>query len=128
MPSRTARRRSSLEGKWWRTAGFETPTSSAISCSEVPSNPWLAKSRVVDATTSHDASIPDATLPLDAPSSLLCIPGVSVACVGPGGCASNQICDVDGTGFFACVCPGDGGSQVCAPGQSVACVGPGGCT
>lgn len=33
-----------------------------------------------------------------------CVPGVAVACVGPGGCAGGQMCRADGSGFAACDC------------------------
>jgi hypothetical protein len=65
-----------------------------------------------------------------------CIPGRSVACVGPGGCSSNQICNSDGTGYGPCDCaqPVEASAPVeasttppCVPGQSIACTGPGGC-
>ena len=42
-----------------------------------------------------------------------CIPGASVACVGPGGCSGNQVCKSDGSGFDSCSCASvsDGGSD-----------------
>ncbi len=41
-----------------------------------------------------------------------CIPGQSVACTGPAGCAGGQICDSTGKAFNACVCGvTDGGNQ-----------------
>ena len=42
-----------------------------------------------------------------------CVPGLSVECVGPGGCVSNQVCDADGRSFGPCVCasPADGGGD-----------------
>ena len=50
-----------------------------------------------------------------------------MACVGPGGCSSGQVCNAAGTGYGPCDCaPVEAGSP-CVPGQSVACVGPGGC-
>jgi hypothetical protein len=33
-----------------------------------------------------------------------CTPGVSQACVGPGGCAGGQVCAPDGTKFAPCDC------------------------
>ncbi len=56
-----------------------------------------------------------------------CIPGQSIACVGSGGCASNQVCNSDGQSYGACDCAPNG-ATVCVPGQSIACVGSGGCT
>jgi len=58
-----------------------------------------------------------------------CIPGQSVACVGPGGCSTNQVCSSDGESFGACTCASkpDASGSPCAPGQSIACAGPGGC-
>ena len=40
-----------------------------------------------------------------------CVPGASIACVGPAGCQGGQACKSDGTGYEACVCGGgtDGG-------------------
>lgn len=35
-----------------------------------------------------------------------CTPGMSVACVGTGGCAGGQICNAEGTAFGACMCTG----------------------
>jgi hypothetical protein len=42
-----------------------------------------------------------------------CTPGESVACVGPGGCSTNHVCNAQGTGFGACLCGGsaDAGLQ-----------------
>ena len=34
-----------------------------------------------------------------------CVPGQSVACVGPGGCATNQVCNPEGSAFGPCDCP-----------------------
>jgi hypothetical protein len=42
-----------------------------------------------------------------------CIPGQSVACVGPGGCTGGQACNSAGTGYDTCQCSAsgnDGGS------------------
>lgn len=36
----------------------------------------------------------------------MCIPGMSVACAGAGGCAGGQTCNADGTAFGACMCAG----------------------
>src|SRR5580704_8404912 len=33
-----------------------------------------------------------------------CVPGASVACVGPGGCAGGQACDATGSGYGTCDC------------------------
>jgi hypothetical protein len=39
-----------------------------------------------------------------------CVPGQSIACVGPGGCSSGQACKSDGSGYEACSCTsGTGG-------------------
>lgn len=35
-----------------------------------------------------------------------CVPGASVACVGPGGCDGGQMCLPDGAGFSDCDCGG----------------------
>ncbi len=35
-----------------------------------------------------------------------CVPGASVACAGPGGCAGGQVCSGDGSRFGSCVCGG----------------------
>jgi hypothetical protein len=35
---------------------------------------------------------------------MLCVPGASVACVGPGGCSGGQVCSADGTSFGTCDC------------------------
>jgi hypothetical protein len=34
----------------------------------------------------------------------LCVPGQSVACVGPGACQGGQTCKADGSGYEACEC------------------------
>jgi hypothetical protein len=96
-----------------------------------------------DASTSEDAAggsvsplidaATDSTLvpPADASGvSRACVPGQSVACVGPGGCATNQVCDPDGSGYGLCICAQSDAAagEACVPGESVACVGPGGCT
>jgi hypothetical protein len=62
-------------------------------------------------------------------STPLCIPGISVACTGPGGCSSGQVCNTEGNGFGACNCaaPMDASTMACVPGQSIACAGAGGC-
>jgi len=81
----------------------------------------------VDTSTSHDAAT---EAPTDsAPSATACIPGRSVACVGPGGCSSNQVCNGEGTGYGPCECAQTDASAptLCVPGQSIACAGPGGC-
>jgi hypothetical protein len=90
----------------------------------------------VDATTAIDATTPldasgssDASGAIDSTLPMVCVPGISVACTGPGGCATNQVCNAGGTGFGACVCaPVDASATACIPGQSIACVGTGGCT
>jgi hypothetical protein len=43
----------------------------------------------------------------------VCAAGQSIACTGPGGCASGQVCKADGTGYEPCVCGGnqDAGSS-----------------
>ena len=52
----------------------------------------------------------------------VCVPGRSVACVGPGGCDGAQVCNAEGTGYDACDC-----GSLCQPGTVVACIGPAGC-
>jgi len=39
-----------------------------------------------------------------------CVPGISVACVGPGACKGGQICKPDGSGFGPCDCGAGGGA------------------
>ncbi len=39
-------------------------------------------------------------------SSVLCVPGSTQECVGPGGCRGGQACLSDGSGFGACDCGG----------------------
>jgi hypothetical protein len=80
-----------------------------------------ARVGAVDATSS-DAAAADA-----GPTAMACIPGRSVACVGPGGCSSNQVCNGDGTGYGPCNCAPKEAGTSCIPGQSIACPGPGGC-
>jgi hypothetical protein len=51
---------------------------------------------------------PPAPIPPSPPASpRACVPGVTQACVGPGGCGGGQACSADGTGFGACDCGGD---------------------
>lgn len=38
------------------------------------------------------------------PAPVVCTPGRSEACVGPGGCAGGQQCNAEGTGYGACDC------------------------
>jgi hypothetical protein len=52
--------------------------------------------------------------------------GVSVACVGPGGCKGGQECGDSGA-FEPCVCEKEASSTCGIEGASVACVGPSGC-
>ena len=41
-----------------------------------------------------------------------CVPGMSIACAGPGACAGYQVCNAGGSAFGACVCPSmDGGAS-----------------
>jgi hypothetical protein len=40
-----------------------------------------------------------------------CVPGQSVACVGPAGCRGGQICNSDGQSFGLCNCGSGGGFQ-----------------
>jgi hypothetical protein len=70
-----------------------------------------------------DASVfPEASTPPP------CVPGQSIACTGPGGCISSQVCNAQGSGYGACACTLDGGTPLlCVPGQSIACGGPYGC-
>jgi hypothetical protein len=58
-----------------------------------------------------------------------CVPGQSIACVGPGGCASNQVCDGTGSAYGPCDCAPspDASTPLCIPGESIACAGAGGC-
>lgn len=59
-----------------------------------------------------------------------CIPGQSVACVGPGGCSSNQVCNGVGSGYGPCDCAQTEASipAVCVPGQAIVCASSGGCS
>jgi lysophospholipase L1-like esterase len=45
-------------------------------------------------------------------ASLLCVPGQSVVCAGPGACPGGQVCSADGREYGPCVCSltGAGGS------------------
>jgi hypothetical protein len=40
------------------------------------------------------------------PPAMVCVPGKSEACIGPGNCAGGQQCNAAGTGFGACDCGG----------------------
>jgi hypothetical protein len=74
-----------------------------------------------------DAATKDATTN-DATTTPLCVPGQSIACSGPGGCISNQVCNGAGSAYGACACGQDAGAKLsCIPGQSIACGGPYGC-
>jgi hypothetical protein len=89
-------------------------------------------SRSSDSSTPRDTGGPvdDGAPPPDAGTPLppVCIPGQSVACTGPGGCVTNQVCNDAGTGFGPCVCASvDGGERACVPGASIGCIGPSGC-
>jgi hypothetical protein len=53
------------------------------------------------APLTNDASVPDA--PSDA-ASLLCTPGQSIPCTGPGGCQGGQACNAQGSGYLSCDC------------------------
>lgn len=101
-------------------------------CCSVP--PEADSGQGADATIAPDAGVLDAGSDsdalADAPSPVReCIPGASVACVGTGGCVTNQVCLADGSGFGPCVCaaPGEAGVLACVPGESIVCGGPGGC-
>jgi hypothetical protein len=41
----------------------------------------------------------------------LCVPGLSVGCVGPQACKGYQVCNQQGTGFDPCVCGSDSDSD-----------------
>lgn len=45
----------------------------------------------------------------DGAAPMVCAPGQSVGCVGPGGCQGGQACRDDGSGFEACECGAGGG-------------------
>ncbi len=84
----------------------------------------------LDATTDGAFDAPFATANDSSLSGTACVPGRSIACTGPGGCSSNQVCDSDGTAYGPCDCasPIDAATPtLCVPGQSIACAGPGGC-
>lgn len=55
---------------------------------------------------------PSAPTPSAAPPPRACVPGVTQACVGPGGCTGGQACADDGTRFEPCNC------GAAAPGSS----------
>src|SRR5689334_20391200 len=49
-----------------------------------------------------------------------CVPGMSVSCVGAGGCAGVQVCNAAGTGLGACACfDSDGGTDAGTDGGPV---------
>jgi hypothetical protein len=103
-----------------------TPT--ADSGSPTGSDDGGASSDATLVTT--DATVADDGAPIadTGTTSRACVPGESVACVGPGGCATNQVCTADGSGFGPCVCAtSDAAALACIPGASIGCVGPGGC-
>src|SRR6202044_899603 len=84
-----------------------------------------------EASTSTDATV-DTTVAEASPSTdarTACVPGQSVACTGPGGCSTNQVCNPAGSAFGPCTCapPADAATTTCVPGESIACAGPGGC-
>lgn len=99
----------------------------------------LAVAEVVVACGGGSASeAPDATAPASTDASLAsaCVPGLSVACTGRGGCSTNQVCNASGSGFGPCECASssdagvsmDASTLACAPGTSIACGGQGGCS
>lgn len=47
-----------------------------------------------------------------------CTPGQSVACTGPGGCSTNQVCNADGTAFGPCDCAEAGSGSSSGAGSS----------
>jgi hypothetical protein len=49
---------------------------------------------------------------------MVCIPGASVACVGPGACQGGQVCKADGSGLGPCDCGAGGAAPGGAGGQS----------
>src|SRR5258708_15089808 len=81
---------------------------------------------VADASPNDDAMTSASD---DGAAATACIPGRSVACVGPGGCSSNQVCNSNGAGYGACACVQTeaDATVLCVPGQSVTCAGLGGC-
>jgi hypothetical protein len=41
------------------------------------------------------------------PAQSVCVPGATVACLGPGRCQGAQVCNADGTGYGECDCGAD---------------------
>jgi hypothetical protein len=35
-----------------------------------------------------------------------CVSGQAMSCVGPGGCAGSQVCELGGESYAPCTCPG----------------------
>jgi hypothetical protein len=53
---------------------------------------WVAATIAVAASCSSSTRV------------VLCTPGASVACTGPGGCTGGQVCSSDGAGYGGCLC------------------------
>ena len=84
----------------------------------------------VDSALASDSGPDTSSGASDGSTASACTPGRSIACVGPGGCSSNQVCNPDGTAYGPCDCAPTteaGVPMACIPGQSIACTGPGGC-
>ena len=66
-------------------------------------------------------------------SAVVCVPGITQACHGPGRCQGAQACLDSGAGFGACDCgpvPDAGAADpgpVCSPGELRVCLGEGNC-
>src|ERR1700722_12927664 len=56
----------------------------------------------------QDSGAGDSTMPETGGA---CVPGASIACVGPGGCSGYQACNQAGSGYAACGCGLDGASD-----------------
>ena len=64
-----------------------------------------AKAQAVDAKgQTVDAGRSDAATASAARSTVLCTPGATQTCLGPGACAGAQACRTDGAGFMPCDC------------------------
>jgi hypothetical protein len=67
------------------------------------------------ATTAFDGDASGSGGSTGSDAALLCVPGQSIACVGPGACQGGQACNADGRSYAPCACGAGGDAGVTLP-------------
>ena len=90
-------------------SGGSVPTSAAAAAPAPAAEPAVAPAPAAasvasPAPTPVPVPVVDAGVGDAAATSVMCVPGSTQECVGPGGCRGGQACLGDGSGFGACDC------------------------